>query len=106
GPSRGPHAASRSGTRVPIRSAAPFRDAVRQALPRPVSRGGSARMPSILVVEDSNVMQMFYSQILSKIIGYQVSFAHNGRQALDHIKKAGMPDVVVLDINMAVMDGL
>ena len=63
-------------------------------------------MPRILVVEDSNVMQMFYSQILSKIIGYQVSFAHNGRQALDHIKKAGMPDVVVLDINMPVMDGL
>ena len=63
-------------------------------------------MPKILVVEDSNVLQMYYAQIFSKIAGYQVSFAKNGRQALDHIEKAGMPDVVVLDINMPVMDGL
>jgi two-component system, chemotaxis family, chemotaxis protein CheY len=63
-------------------------------------------MPKILVVEDSNVLQMYYAQIFAKIAGYQVSFAKNGRQALDHIEKAGMPDVVVLDINMPVMDGL
>src|SRR5262245_13771044 len=63
-------------------------------------------MPRILVVEDSNVLQMYYAQIFAKLPTYQVSFANNGRQALDHIQKNGMPDVVVLDINMPVMDGL
>ena len=63
-------------------------------------------MPKILVVEDSNVLQMYYAQIFSQMVGYQVTFTKNGRQALDHIEKNGMPDVVVLDINMPVMDGL
>src|SRR5690242_18100141 len=63
-------------------------------------------MPRILVVEDSNVLQMYYAQIFSKLPAYHVSFAKNGRHALDHIEKNGVPDVVVLDINMPVMDGL
>ena len=63
-------------------------------------------MPKVLVVEDSNVLQMYYRQIFAKMPGYQVSFTRNGRQALDHIETSGMPDVVVLDINMPVMDGL
>jgi two-component system chemotaxis response regulator CheY len=49
---------------------------------------------------------MYYGQIFSKLPGYDVSFAKNGRQALDSIQTNGMPDVVVLDINMPVMDGL
>ena len=63
-------------------------------------------MPKILVVEDSNVLQMYYSQIFSQMPGYQVSFAKNGRLGLDHIEKNGAPDIVVLDVNMPVMDGL
>ena len=63
-------------------------------------------MPKILVVEDSNVMQLFYSQIFGKMPNYQVTFAKNGQQALDLVESKGMPDVVVLDINMPVMDGL
>ena len=63
-------------------------------------------MPKVLVVEDSNVLQMYYKQIFAKLAGYQVTFTKNGRQALDHIESSGMPDVVVLDINMPVMDGL
>jgi two-component system chemotaxis response regulator CheY len=35
-----------------------------------------------------------------------VALTKNGRQALDHIENNGMPDAVVLDINMPVMDGL
>jgi CheY-like chemotaxis protein len=63
-------------------------------------------MPKVLVVEDSNVLQMYYKQIFARLPAYQVSFTKNGRQALDHIENSGMPDVVVLDINMPVMDGL
>jgi two-component system chemotaxis response regulator CheY len=63
-------------------------------------------MPKVLIVEDSNVLQMYYRQILAKLPGYQLSFTRNGRQALDHIENNGMPDIVILDINMPVMDGL
>jgi two-component system chemotaxis response regulator CheY len=63
-------------------------------------------MPKVLVVEDSNVLQMYYRQIFAKLPGYHVTLTKNGRQALDHIASNGMPDVVVLDINMPVMDGL
>jgi two-component system, chemotaxis family, chemotaxis protein CheY len=63
-------------------------------------------VPKVLVVEDSNVLQMYYGQIFSQMAGYQASFAKNGRLALDHIEQHGMPDIVVLDINMPVMDGL
>jgi two-component system, chemotaxis family, chemotaxis protein CheY len=60
----------------------------------------------ILVVEDSKVLQMYYQQIFSRLDGYQVSFTKNGREALDHLATDGMPDLVILDINMPVMDGL
>ena len=63
-------------------------------------------MPRILIVEDSNVLQMYYRQILARLPGYELTFTRNGRQALDHVAESGMPDAVILDINMPVMDGL
>ena len=63
-------------------------------------------MPKVLIVEDSSLLQMYYRQIFARLATYQVSFTKNGREALDHIQNNGMPDVVVLDINMPVMDGL
>jgi two-component system chemotaxis response regulator CheY len=63
-------------------------------------------MPKILVVEDSNAMQAYYGQIFGQMAGFQVTFSKDGRQALDQIEKQGLPDVVILDINMPVMDGL
>ena len=63
-------------------------------------------MPKVLIVEDSNVLQMYYRQIFARLPGYQLAFTRNGRQALDHVENNGMPDAVVLDINMPVMDGL
>ena len=49
-------------------------------------------MPKVLVVEDSNVLQMYYRQIFAKLPSYQASFTKNGREALDHVEKHGMPD--------------
>ena len=63
-------------------------------------------MSRILVVEDSNMMQVYYTQILSRMAGCQVAFVKNGQEALEQIAKKGVPDVVVLDVNMPVMDGL
>jgi two-component system, chemotaxis family, chemotaxis protein CheY len=63
-------------------------------------------MASILVVEDSNVMQVLYTQILSRMASLKLAFVKNGQQALHHIETKGLPDVVVLDINMPEMDGL
>ena len=63
-------------------------------------------MPKVLIVEDSNVLQMYYRQILARLPGYERAFTRNGRQALDHVAASGMPYVVILDINMPVMDGL
>jgi len=63
-------------------------------------------MSRVLVVEDSNVMQVYYTQIFSRMANWQITFVKNGQEALDQIKNKGVPDVVVLDINMPVMDGL
>jgi two-component system, chemotaxis family, chemotaxis protein CheY len=60
----------------------------------------------ILVVEDSQVMNAYYRQTLSTVPGYDVSFAADGEKALEHIRTHGAPDLIVLDINMPVMDGL
>ncbi len=63
-------------------------------------------MPRILVAEDSQLMQMFYRQVLQSLTGWQFNLVRNGQEALDFIKKSGLPDLIVLDINMPVMDGL
>jgi two-component system chemotaxis response regulator CheY len=63
-------------------------------------------MSTVLVVEDSNLMRAYYNQIFRNLPGYQVSYVRNGQEALDHIEGQGAPDLVVLDLNMPVMDGL
>lgn len=63
-------------------------------------------MPTVLIVEDSKVMQVYYRQILATVPGCNVVFVQNGQQALDRIAAHGNPDMVILDVNMPVMDGL
>ena len=59
---------------------------------------------SCLVVDDSRVVRKVARRIL-EANGYAVSEAVDGQQALDACR-AGLPDVVLLDWNMPVMDGL
>jgi DNA-binding response OmpR family regulator len=59
----------------------------------------------ILVVEDSQLMNAYYRQLLCNLPGYKVSFALDGREALGRIAAEGEPDILILDINMPVMDG-
>ena len=61
-------------------------------------------MPSCLVVDDSRVVRAVARRILEEL-NIDVSEAENGEVAL-HSCNDNMPDVVLLDWNMPVMDGL
>lgn len=61
-------------------------------------------MKSCLVVDDSRVIRMVARKILEEI-GFTVVEAEDGQIALDRCKES-MPDGVLLDWNMPVMDGL
>ena len=58
---------------------------------------------TVLVVEDDRNLNLALVEIL-QAYNYSVMSAHNGRQALDVLKER-LPDVIVCDINMPVMDG-
>ncbi|EFL50092.1 multi-sensor hybrid histidine kinase [Solidesulfovibrio fructosivorans JJ]] len=59
---------------------------------------------SILLVEDNRVNRVFASDLLENR-GHTVAVAENGRAALDYLA-AHQVDVVLMDIQMPVMDGL
>lgn len=59
---------------------------------------------TLLIVEDNVHQRMLYEAELSDE-GYRVLTAADGREALE-VARNGHPDLVVLDINMPVMDGL
>ena len=61
-------------------------------------------MKKCLVVDDSSVIRKVARRILEDI-GFEITEAEDGQKALDACK-ASMPDAVLLDWNMPVMDGL
>ncbi len=61
-------------------------------------------MKHCLVVDDSAVIRKVARRILEDM-RFKTSEAENGRDALDQCRKS-MPDVVLLDWNMPVMDGI
>lgn len=76
-----------------------LRDAVRPA------EGGRAPV-RVLICDDSAVVRALLSRIMSNDAAITVvARAGNGQQAVDAVKAGGI-DVVVLDIEMPVMDGL
>ncbi|MEM7369585.1 MAG: two-component regulator propeller domain-containing protein [Bacteroidota bacterium] len=58
----------------------------------------------ILIVEDNLVNQKVAKRMFHKL-GYEVSIAENGQLALDHLN-AQACDVVFMDLQMPIMDGL
>jgi CheY-like chemotaxis protein len=58
----------------------------------------------ILLVEDNFSTRELMSMILGAV-GYQVSTAAHGEEALQHIQTFGSPDLILLDLRMPVMDG-
>lgn len=57
-----------------------------------------------LVVDDSRATRTILRQIL-KEIGFEVSEAGHGREALERLKEIGTPDLALVDWNMPEMNG-
>src|SRR4051794_28310049 len=58
-----------------------------------------------LVIDDSRAMRSILSQILKKV-GFQVTEAGNGREALERLRHMPPPELALVDWNMPEMDGL
>jgi two-component system sensor histidine kinase/response regulator len=59
----------------------------------------------ILLVEDNDVNQLVASKILSNA-GFVVSIAGDGQKALDMVQGEESFDLVLMDVQMPIMDGL
>lgn len=58
----------------------------------------------VLIAEDSSVIQNLTKKILS-IQNYEISSVKNGQQVLEILKSEPF-DIILMDINMPVMDGI
>ena len=58
-----------------------------------------------LVVDDSRPIRRIESEILNEL-GFETTDACNGKEALQLLQSAPLPDVVLVDWNMPEMDGL
>ncbi len=79
----------------------------------PVNQVNSLEVPNIeqmnrhahiLLVEDNNINQIIAEELL-KCVGYTLDIAQNGQEAIDMLDKKHY-DLVLMDIQMPVMDGL
>ena len=59
----------------------------------------------ILIIDDDKFLLDMYSLKFSKG-GYEVNTAYNGEEAISKIKDGYVPDVVLSDVIMPVMDGI
>lgn len=60
--------------------------------------------PSALLADDNLVNQLLATEILN-MLGFDVELANNGKEAVAHCLEQ-TPDVILMDIDMPVMDGL
>lgn len=68
-----------------------------------VARGDDRRMPVVLVVEDNEDLREYISESFTDL--FDVKTATNGQEGLK-MARTVMPDIVITDIMMPVMDGL
>ena len=58
----------------------------------------------ILVVDDDEGIREAMVSIL-QVMGYSVASANNGKDALDYLRNAATPDLIISDLAMPIMDG-
>ena len=66
---------------------------------------GRGKQPQLLAIDDSKAMLNFYRTAGAQL-GYEVSTAENGKEAFDLIDMGVAFDLVLVDMNMPVMDGI
>jgi two-component system, chemotaxis family, chemotaxis protein CheY len=71
---------------------------------RKIQPAPSSRNRSILVVDDDVAATDSLTDILTGE-GYTVSAAKNGKEALQHLRGAPLPGLIILDLFMPEMDG-
>jgi len=60
--------------------------------------------PRILVIDDDEGVREAMVSIL-QVMGYSVASAINGKDALDYLRRAATPDLIISDLAMPIMDG-
>ena len=64
-------------------------------------------MINVLIVDDHSIIIESVKLILSKIRDIKIiSWASNGEEAINYLKKNNKIDVVLMDINMPIMNGI
>jgi two-component system chemotaxis response regulator CheY len=63
-------------------------------------------LKKLLVVDDSQLIHNMYRLVLNKYQGCRIADAMNGLEALDILSKENDFDLILLDINMPVMNGI
>ncbi len=84
------------------------------ALMSPETTEASEDVPAVslagklLIAEDNPVNRMVITAMLDDLScsGVTVTIVEDGQQALDHITQGGAPNLVLMDVQMPVMDGL
>jgi signal transduction histidine kinase len=84
-------------------------EAARAATPiaggAPIAAGASGSGVRILVVEDNHVNQKVVTAVLRKR-GFSIELANDGQEALNKLEKCAAFDLVLMDVQMPVLDGL
>src|SRR3990172_8251910 len=66
----------------------------------------SGLLNKILVVDDSQLIHSMYRIVLNRYNGCRIVDAMNGLEALDVLSRETDFDIILLDINMPVMNGI
>jgi two-component system chemotaxis response regulator CheY len=65
-----------------------------------------SELRNLLIVDDSQLIHSMYRLVLSRYEGCKIFDAMNGLEALDVLSRESNFDLILLDINMPVMNGI
>lgn len=58
----------------------------------------------VLIVEDDDDLREMMAQLLT-LEGFRAQTVANGREALDYLRRGDLPELILLDLMMPIMDG-